>query len=119
MQIIACLIPLVMCSVAAAHDMWGIHIAAMALILVLAGALPAAKRIESIFVFVLVAVSTIPLNISVVTNVMSFVVVESTHVALRLCWAVVIYGIAFNIEEIFMILISRIIWPHQRSILGN
>lgn len=116
MQIIASLIPLAMGYVAAAHGLWWLHAAAMASILVLAGILPAAKRIESVYVFVLTAISMIPLNVCLVGYAMDIATTASTHLALRLCWTVVFFGIFLNLEEILLLWIAIFFWPHQQHI---
>lgn len=116
MQIMVSLIPLAMGCVAAAHGLWWLHAAAMVSILVLAGILPTAKRIESVYVFVLTAISTIPLNVCFVRHAMDLVTTDVTHVALQLCWAVVFFGIFVNFEEILLLWITQFLWPHQQHI---
>lgn len=116
MQIIASLIPLAMDCVAAARGLWWLHAAAMVSILVLASILPAAKRIESVYVFVLTAISMIPLNICLVKHAMDIVTTVSIQPALRPCWAVVFFGIFVNLEEILLLWFSQFFWPHQQHI---
>lgn len=116
MQIMASLIPLAMDCVATAHGLWWLHAAAMASILVLAGILPAAKRIKSVYVFALTAISMIPLNANLVKHVMDIATADSTHPALRLCWAVVFFGIFVNFEEILLLWFAQFLWPRQQHI---
>ena len=116
MQIMASLIPLAMSCVAAGHSLWWLHVAAMASILVLTSILPAAKRIESVYVFVLTTISMIPLNVCLVRHATDMATTVSTHPALRLCWAVVFFGIFLNLEEILLLWFALFLWPRQRHI---
>lgn len=116
MQIMASLIPLAIGCVAAARGLWWLHAAAMATILVLAGILPAAKRIESVYVFVLTAISMIPLNVCLVRHTMDIATTDATHPVLRLCWAVVFFGILVNLEEILLLRFAQFLWPRQQHI---
>ena len=116
MQIMASLIPLAMGCFAAAHSLWWLHAAAMASILVLAGILPAAKRIESVYVFVLTAISMIPLNVCLVRHAMDIATTDTTHPVLRLCWAIVFFGILVNLEEILLLRFAQFLWPQQQHI---
>ena len=116
MQIMASLIPLAMGCVAAAHGLWWLHAAVMASILVLAGILPAAKRIESVYIFVLTAISMIPLNVCFVRRAMDIATTDVTHPALLLCWTVVFFGIFANLEEILLLWVAQFLWPRQQHI---
>lgn len=116
MQIMVSLIPLAMSCVASGHGLWWLYVSAMASILVLASVLPVAKRIESVYVFVLTAISMIPLNVCLAKHAMDITTTASTHPALRLCWAVVFYGILVNLEEILLLWFAQFLWPHQRHI---
>lgn len=116
MQIMVSLIPLAISCVAAAHSLWWLHAVAMASILVLAGILPAAKRIESVYVFALTAISMIPLNVCLVRYAMDIATTASTYLALRLCWTVVFFGIFMNLEEILLLWIAIFFWPCQQHI---
>lgn len=119
MQTTICLIPLAMCFHAYMHGLWWLHIATMVAILAIAGILPAARRMESIFVFVLAAVSLIPLNISLITKTVEFTIGVAFYPAIQFCWNVILFAVFFNVEEILLLIISRIIWHCQKRILGG
>lgn len=116
MQIMASLIPLAMSCVATVRGFWWLHAVAMASILVLAGILPAAKRIESVYVFVLTAISMIPLNVCLVRYAMDIAITNAAPPAMRLCWAVIFFGIFQNLEEILLLWFAQFLWPRQQHI---
>lgn len=119
MQIVICLIPLAVCSFAAIFNLWWLHLVAIGLLLAVAGILPAARKRENVFAFVMTAVTLVPLNIKAVMQMMSWGLFEEYPGVIQVCWAFILYEILFSVEEILLGFAARLLWPKQKNFFSS
>lgn len=68
---------------------------------------------ESIWIFMLVAVGLIPVNIALEIQLYDYVSAVAEGLVGKMLSVIVFYAVIFSIEEIVAGLIGRIIWRHQ------
>ena len=80
---------------------------------IIIGAVPAFRRRESIWMFIVVALSSVPLNVYILTllNGLGFIFGISAFLGILRC--ILYYSILFSVEQLIMGVITRIIWKRQ------
>lgn len=79
---------------------------------------PAFRHHESLWMFILVAVSSIPLNISILLWMIEHMdFLFDTFFVLVVFRAALCYTVLFSIEEVVMGLITRLLWKKQRKLV--
>jgi hypothetical protein len=74
------------------------------------------RKRESISMFAVVSISSIPANIGVTIHLVSteFVQIMSHDLAvIGILWGILIFALLFSLEQIFMGIIVRMLWPIQ------
>ena len=80
---------------------------------VIIGAVPIFKKRENMWMFLLVAFTSIPTNIYVIYLTLSLESFENYFSFMMVLWGILLYCILLSIEEIVFGLITRIIWRKQ------
>lgn len=87
--------------------------ASLAALLLMVALMPAARKRESLFLFVLAAISLIPMNLWAVVWFLGTGYLEDLPLISKLFWPVLIYWMVFNIEQVILGCVARLIWPKQ------
>jgi len=69
---------------------------------------------ENIWIFMLVAIGFIPINIALVMQLYEYVYLLASGPIGKILSVIIFYAILFSLEEIIAGLIGRIIWREQR-----
>ena len=101
---------------AAVYGYQWLYLVAVGTILLTAALLPAAKHMQSAYVFVQAACSLMPLNISFSMQILDFLDGDLFHPLRRMILLILLSALFLNIEEIFLVLLSRLLWPDQKRI---
>lgn len=78
---------------------------------------PWARKRENIWMFLLVAVAGVPVNIIVIRWFLGLPFFESHIFVLTVFRSVVLYLMILSIEELILGVVTRMIWKHQYNIL--
>jgi len=78
---------------------------------------PAFKGRENLWMFIFVAISSIPLNIYILTLVNEWELLFGTIFVLGILRCILYYAILFSVEEIIMGVITRLIWRRQYKLV--
>lgn len=73
----------------------------------------ACRGIESIWIFMLVAVGFIPINVAFEIYYHDFIFALTDGIIGKILSVVMVYTVLFSLEELFAGIIGRIIWRHQ------
>lgn len=77
---------------------------------------PICKHKENLWMFILVAIASIPLNIKMCN--MAFVgLLAEMPILVKFLWVVLLYCILFSVEEIVFGFVTRVIWRKQYKLL--
>ena len=71
------------------------------------------RGIESIWIFMLVAVGFIPINVAFEIYYHDFIFTLTDGIIGKILSVVMVYTVLFSLEELFAGIIGRIIWRHQ------
>jgi len=71
------------------------------------------RGIENIWIFILIAVGFIPINIALEMKLYEYIIVLAGGIIGKILSVIVAYTVLFSLEEIAAGIIGRIIWKHQ------
>ena len=80
------------------------------------GIVPLFKRRESVWMFILVGLTGVPINFSVAYEIISAGLIEEIFPVSGYVWIAMICCALFSLEELAFGIITRIIWPKQIKI---
>ncbi len=80
------------------------------------GIVPLFKRRESVWMFILVGLTGLPINLSVAYQIISVGLVEEPFSISNYIWLAVLCCVFFSLEELAFGIITRAIWPKQIKI---
>ena len=78
--------------------------------------IPAFKRCENIGMFVMVAVSSIPINVHIIKMLNEMKLILSSGLILNIVKGILCYLVLLSLEEIIMGILTRWIWKKQYKI---
>lgn len=78
---------------------------------------PAFKGRENLWMFIFVAISSVPLNIYILTFVNEWELLFGTIFVLGILKCILYYVILFSVEEIIFGVITRLIWRKQYKLV--
>lgn len=81
--------------------------------------LPWGRRRENLFMFVLSSFTLIPLNLSLIRGFLSMELPGGEIRLFRAAIAIVLYAVAWNLEEVLLGLVTRLIWPKQYRLFSG
>lgn len=85
---------------------------------IVVGIVPICKHRENLWLFLVLAVSMVPVNVFLAARLgLIMVLFYETPVWTRYVFSVLVYGICFSLEEIMTGIIARIIWRKQYRFL--
>lgn len=86
-------------------------------ILFVVGIVPDCRKYENIWLFILTAIGTIPINISITRRMISLGLFDSGIPVVGVVIASIeIYLLLLTIEELFIGVIGRVIWKQQKCL---
>lgn len=83
---------------------------------IIMGIVPAFRKRENVWMFILVAVTSIPINIFILLQLNRIDMLFNSLFVLGVLRCVLYYSVLFSIEEIIMGLITRLLWKKQYKI---
>lgn len=78
---------------------------------------PICKHKENLWMFILVAIASVPINILVIYEAIFVGLLTETPIVAKFLWGVLLYCVVFSVEEIVFGLVTRIIWRKQYKLL--
>lgn len=79
--------------------------------------IPVFKGYESVWMFIFVSISSIPLNVYILSLINEWGFLFDTILFLGILRAVLYYAVLFSIEQIIMGVVTRIVWKKQYKLL--
>ena len=80
------------------------------------GIIPVFKRRESLYMFILVGLSGLPINIKLSYWLVSEELISSGFLIGNILWGMLLCCVFFSVEEIIFGVITRLIWKRQYKI---
>ena len=77
------------------------------------GTVPLFRKRESLFMFILVAIAGLPVNIRLACWLVFEGIIGSDFLSVDILWAVFLCCVLFSVEEIAFGVITRMIWKRQ------
>lgn len=108
-----CLVPLVFSISAVVTGLFWLYILTVLSAFAVVGLVPSYKRRENLWMFLIVAISGIPVNIVLILGVLDFGLMEHMFLIGRILWCCILYSCLFSIEEILFGIVTRRIWKRQ------
>lgn len=108
-----CAVPPVLSVVAVIYGLWLLIPIQLILLFVIIAAVPYFRKRETIWMFIGVAVSMLPVNIYGAVFLSEYL---STGEITAVIWCFILFYVFFSIEELFFGFLSRIIWRRQYKI---
>lgn len=78
---------------------------------------PICKHKENLWMFILLAIGSVPVNILMIYNSIFLGLLADSSLLLKVLWGVLSYCVVFSIEEIVFGVITRAIWRKQYKLL--
>ena len=82
------------------------------------GTVPLFRKRESLFMFILVAIAGLPVNIRLACWLVFEGIIGSDFLPVDILWAVFLCCVLFSVEEIVFGVITRMIWKRQYRLKG-
>lgn len=79
--------------------------------------IPVFKGYESVWMFIFVSISSIPLNVYILSLINEWGFLFDTILFLGILRTVLYYAVLFSIEQIIMGVVTRIVWKKQYKLL--
>lgn len=107
------LFPAVLSSIFLINQSWIMLAISILSLFVIVGTVPVFKRRESIYMFIFVAILSLPMNIK-----LAYWLIEEGFIGFdfflgNLCWGILVCFILFSVEELIFGIITRMIWKKQ------
>jgi len=83
---------------------------------IIMGIVPGFRKRENVWMFILVAVTSIPINIFILLQLNQIDMLFNSLFILGVLRCVLYYSVLFSIEEIIMGIITRLLWKKQYKI---
>lgn len=112
-QIVISSIPILLSYTFLIWQSWVILIICIVSLFLIIGIVPLFKRRESLYMFILVALSGFPINIELSYWIISEEYIDSGFLIGNIVWAMLLCCTFFSIEEIVFGVITRMIWKRQ------
>lgn len=112
-QLGAMALPVALFTASVLRSSWILAILAAGSIFAVVALVPLCRRRESLWVFLITAVATIPLNIWIVHRVMDAGYFSGSFAVTEILWYCLVYFIGFSLEELLFGILARLIWKRQ------
>lgn len=112
-HLITGIIPLVFSTVFAVNDSWLVFGLCILSLFMVVGTVPFFRKRESLYMFIIVAITGIPVNISLCCDFISNSAFLIEPLFYRILCSVLLFCALFSTEEIAFGLITRLIWKRQ------
>lgn len=116
LQIVTFLIPFALSFFVAARQSILLLSLCIISMFVIVGIVPLFKRRENLWMFLLVGITGIPINLWFAYQFMATGYFDDGFIASRIVLTLLLYFVLFSIEELALGILTRIIWPKQYKI---
>lgn len=98
------------------NQSWLILLIGVLSLFVIIGVVPLFRKRESLYMFILVAVAGLPINIRLSYWLVSEELISSGFLIGNILWGALLYCVFFSVEEIVFGVVTRMIWKKQYKV---
>lgn len=110
------ILPTILSMVFLINKSWVTLLVYVVSLFVIVGIVPVFKRRESLYMFILVGLSGLPINIKLSYWLVSEELISSGFLIGNILWGMLLCCVFFSVEEIIFGVITRVIWKRQYKI---
>lgn len=112
-QLAISLFPAILSTIFLINQSWIILLFCILSLFIIVCIVPMFRKRESLYMFILVAIAGLPINIRLSYWLVSKGFISSGFLVGDIIWGVLLYCISFSVEEIVFGVITRMIWRRQ------
>lgn len=115
-QIAAGVLPAVLSVAFLVNQSWLILLLCVLSLFIMVGIVPVFKRRESLYMFILVGIAGLPINVRLSYWLVSEEFISSGFLVGNILWVALLCCVFFSVEEIVFGVVTRLIWKKQYKI---